>query len=146
VKITITHARYTPRWESLQTIMREATNDPKATLVRISRVDGGADYRKPGIYELGLRQDNGVLLCVLEVTGVGQSRPYDRREDPSNGIASPPLPDDPQLRANLRNYLLPMNSKGIRWELENAIEQGDALRARYCQECLDETLAEELTS
>lgn len=73
MEITITHCRYTPRWDSLQTVIREATNDTSATLTRISRVDGGCDYRKPGVYDLDVRRDNQTILPVkLTVKAVGE--------------------------------------------------------------------------
>lgn len=76
MKITITHCRYTPKWESLQTVIREATNDEKATITRIARKDGKCDYRAPGEYDLDVRQSNQTILPVkLTVVGVGQPDP-----------------------------------------------------------------------
>jgi hypothetical protein len=78
MKIVITNCRHTPKWESLQTIIREATCDEKATITRISRKDRGCDYRAPGEYELDLRQANGTVLPIeLNVVGVGQPDPDD---------------------------------------------------------------------
>ena len=77
MKIVITHCRYTPKWESLQQIIREATNDESATLTRISRKDGGCDYRAPGEYDLDVRRDNQTILPVhLDVRAVGQPDPF----------------------------------------------------------------------
>jgi hypothetical protein len=64
MEITLTHCRYTPSWESLETIIRESTNEPKGSLMRIARKDGGCDYRAPGEYDLGFRLYNGCILGV----------------------------------------------------------------------------------
>ena len=71
MEIAITHCRCTPRWDSLQTIIRESTNDESATLIRINRPDGCCDYRRPGVYELDVLIRNQTILPVkLTVTGV----------------------------------------------------------------------------
>jgi hypothetical protein len=51
MKITITDARHTPKWETLEQAIQEAT-DTNGQLTRINRKDGGVDYRAPGEYEL----------------------------------------------------------------------------------------------
>ena len=65
MKITITNASLTPRWESLQTIIRESTGDESANLIRISRDDNGCDYRKTGAYTLGVRMENDSMMPVM---------------------------------------------------------------------------------
>ena len=73
MKITITHCRYAPRWETLENVVREATNNAKATLIGISRDDGGCDYHSPGTYSLKFRQGNDTVLPVcLTVVAVGK--------------------------------------------------------------------------
>lgn len=76
MEITITHCRYTPKWETLEQVIREATNDESSTLVRINRIsrcDNGCDYRKPGQYDLDVRRDNETILPVkLTVKAVGE--------------------------------------------------------------------------
>jgi len=62
--ITITHCRYAPRWETLQQMIRETTNEPEGLLVRISRIDGGCDYRAIGVYTLDFLQSNGTILPI----------------------------------------------------------------------------------
>ncbi len=69
MEITITHCRYAPKWESLETVLREATNEPHGQLIRVSREDKGCDYRGLGVYNLGFRQTNGVLPIKLTVLG-----------------------------------------------------------------------------
>jgi len=74
MEITITHCRYTPKWETLQTVIREATNDESATLTRIRREDGGCGYREPGVYNLGVRRDNQTILPIkLTIVAVGKT-------------------------------------------------------------------------
>jgi len=71
MKITIDHCRYTPRWETLQTLLRETTNDHKGVVIGISRRDRGCDYRAPGGYDVRFRLFNGCVLTInLEVKGV----------------------------------------------------------------------------
>jgi len=75
MEITITHCRYAPRWETLQAIIRESTNEHDGLLIRISRLDNGCDYRAPGVYNLGFRMKNGCILPItLTVVAVGKSR------------------------------------------------------------------------
>lgn len=52
MEITITNCRHTPRWATLQEVIREVFDDDSALIVRISRPDGGCDYRKHGVYNL----------------------------------------------------------------------------------------------
>ena len=70
MEITITHCRYAPRWDSLLTVIQEATNEP-AELIRISREDKGCNYRSPGVYRLRIRQKSGVLPIKLTVLAGG---------------------------------------------------------------------------
>jgi hypothetical protein len=73
MEITITHCRYTPRWDTLQKAIREATADPSATINRIQRADRSCDYRKPGEYSVHVRRDNDTVLPVkLIVKAVGE--------------------------------------------------------------------------
>jgi hypothetical protein len=73
MRITINHCRYAPRWETINQVIREATNDPKGQLIRISRRDNGCDYRAPGIYDLDFRYGGErrdiVLPIELEIVG-----------------------------------------------------------------------------
>ena len=71
--IVITHCRYAPRWETLETMIREATNEADGRLVRIKRKDNGVDYRAIGVYRLDFRQNNKTILPItLRVVGVGE--------------------------------------------------------------------------
>ena len=73
MEITITHCRYAPKWESLEQVIREATNEPEGRLVKIDRADGRCNYRNPGLYHLRFEQSNNTLLPIrLEVVAVGQ--------------------------------------------------------------------------
>ena len=77
MQITLTHCRYTPKWDSLQTIIREATNDESCEITRISRVDNGCDYRAPGEYELDAKRSNNTILPIrLTVVAVGKEQDY----------------------------------------------------------------------
>jgi len=72
MKIVIEHCRYAPKWDTLEMLLREATNDQSATITRLNRPDGQCGYREPGIYELDLRRDNNTTLAItLEVVAVG---------------------------------------------------------------------------
>ena len=67
--ITITNCRYTPRWDTLQSLIRETTDDEKATITRISRLDRHCGYRDPGEYDLDARLGDGDSLNIrLTVT------------------------------------------------------------------------------
>lgn len=68
MQITIDHCHYTPKWETIQQVIREATNKPNGRLVKIERADGKCDYRQPGTYHLGFEQNNTTILPItLEV-------------------------------------------------------------------------------
>lgn len=72
MEMTITHCRYAPKWETLNTLLREATPQD-GMLVRISRRNRGVDYRAPGVYDLGFLQENGTVLPItLTVQAVGE--------------------------------------------------------------------------
>lgn len=72
MEITITHARYAPRWTMLQDMIRTVTANPSARLIGILRDDGGCDYRAPGGYTVRVDQDNGTILTVkLNIVPVG---------------------------------------------------------------------------
>ena len=67
VKITITHAKYTPKWETLQAMLREAI-DANGVITRISRPDRRSNYRAPGKYAVDFRLKDGTVTPVdLEV-------------------------------------------------------------------------------
>jgi hypothetical protein len=73
MKITITHCRYTPKWSTLQEVIREVTNDESCVISRIQRHDKGCGYRDPGEYELDVRRNNETILPVkLTVVAVRQ--------------------------------------------------------------------------
>ena len=73
MEIVITNCRYAPSWDSLQTVIRDAVNDPEGTIVRITREDNGCGYREPGKYNLsflaGDRQTS--LPILLNIVAVG---------------------------------------------------------------------------
>ena len=76
MRITIEETPYAPKWETLQEIIREATADDSATLVRLNRKDNGCDYLRPGEYELGVRDQYGDVKAVeLNVTGFSPGCP-----------------------------------------------------------------------
>ena len=115
MKITITHCRYTSKWETLQTVIRESLNDEGATITRIHRLDGGCNYRDPGKYELDVRQSNNTILPVeLDVLGVGtfEDRPiktvnvimYDYKKQSVSNMFS--YLDDETGRTMARNKLV----------------------------------------
>ena len=67
VKITITHAKYTPKWETLQAVLREAI-DAQGVITRIARPDRKCNYRAPGKYDVDFRLKDGSVTAVdLEV-------------------------------------------------------------------------------
>ena len=73
MEIVIEHARYAPKWETVQQLLRETTNNTKATITKIDREDKGTDYRKTGVYNIMLDQGNNTALPItLEVVPVGQ--------------------------------------------------------------------------
>jgi len=68
MNITIDNCKYTPRWDTLQTLIREVTDDSKGVMIGINRKDGGCDYRGPGGYMVSFRQSDSSILSVnLEV-------------------------------------------------------------------------------
>ena len=78
MEITITNCQYAPTWESLEQVIKEATNKPEGRLVRISRDDNGVNYRAPGVYSLGFRQSNSdmtILSITLNVVATAARRP-----------------------------------------------------------------------
>ena len=78
MEITITNCQFAPKWESLEQIIKEATNKPQGRLVRISRQDNGCNYRAPGTYSLGFRQSNSdmnILSITLNVVATAARRP-----------------------------------------------------------------------
>ena len=69
MRITIQGTLVAPKWETLQNVIRESMDDDTALLIRIARVDGGANYRSPGLYDLDVLLDDGSMLgIVYEVT------------------------------------------------------------------------------
>lgn len=72
MKIVIEHCRYAPKWETLEALLKETTNNPEARIKSVDREDNGTDYRKPGVYNIGLDQGNQTTLPItLEVVAVG---------------------------------------------------------------------------
>jgi len=67
MNIIINNAKYTPSWELLQTMVRQTMNDETATFTRISRVDGGCNYRAPGEYHVDIRCHSEVVELNLSV-------------------------------------------------------------------------------
>lgn len=70
MRITITEAIRCPDWETIQRVIREATRDQNAILVRIDRDDESCDMWGVGDYTLAVRHSDGrvrtVNLCVDE--------------------------------------------------------------------------------
>ncbi len=57
MEIVIKGARWTPEWETLQSMLIQATGAaPGSKLTRIARPDGKCDYRAPGVYNLTFLQ------------------------------------------------------------------------------------------
>jgi len=52
MEIVIKGAQWTPEWETLQSMLIQATGAASGKLTRISREDGKCDYRAPGVYNL----------------------------------------------------------------------------------------------
>jgi len=52
VTITLTGCVCAPRWEGLEMALKESLDAPRGYLTRISRDDGGCDYRALGTYTL----------------------------------------------------------------------------------------------
>ena len=75
MEITITHCRYAPKWEALQTLIRQVTNEPDGIITTLNRVDKGTDYRKPGVYSIKFRLSSKCLLPItLNVVAVGKKK------------------------------------------------------------------------
>jgi len=71
MKITITNCHQTPKWVTLQTLIRETTNEPKGRLVTIERADQHCDYRQPGSYHLQFEQSDQTRLPIeLEIVAI----------------------------------------------------------------------------
>ena len=67
MSIRIDGARFAPEWETLQNAILQST-DRSGMLTRISRKDGGVDYRAPGDYELlFVCDDSGEVEIDLSV-------------------------------------------------------------------------------
>lgn len=67
MNITIDHCRYTPRWETLEKMIREATAS-KGQLIRIARKDKGCNYRAPGTYEVGYQYEDSRIILPITLT------------------------------------------------------------------------------
>lgn len=75
VSIKIEGVRQTPRWETIDKLLREALvhpdGDKGGRLIRIARLDQRADYRSHGTYQLNFEYiryaTREVELVVLEV-------------------------------------------------------------------------------
>ena len=52
MKITIEGAKQAPSWEQLQKVVCDCLKSKRGQFVRISRKDGGCDYRGLGEYEV----------------------------------------------------------------------------------------------
>lgn len=55
MKIRIEGAQNAPKWETLESIIRESVNDDTGKLIRIARVDGRSNYHGCGEYDLDFR-------------------------------------------------------------------------------------------
>jgi len=62
--IKITDCTLAPKWETLQTMVRESIYDKDAVFTKINRKDSGCNYRSPGEYELELRKSNGTVKKI----------------------------------------------------------------------------------
>ena len=70
MNITFTNCRHTPKWETLQQAIREATDDEIGVITGIRRIDGNCDYRGPGEYDLTFRTANNDILPIkLDIQG-----------------------------------------------------------------------------
>jgi hypothetical protein len=102
VEITITHCRYAPKWESLEKVIREATNEPEGRLVKIDRADGRCNYSKPGLYHLRFEQSNNTLLPIrLEIVAVGEKPESDSERRMKFAMENPELAE--QINIAKRN-------------------------------------------
>lgn len=66
--ITITGCKkHTPKWETIQQVIRETMNidgENNGRLTRISRRDGGTNYRDPGEYDLTFIPNVGDAITI----------------------------------------------------------------------------------
>lgn len=66
MRITISNAKYTPRWEDIQHVISSAL-DTDGVLTRIRRIDGGCNYRAPGRYDLEYFDGRNIVKVEYEV-------------------------------------------------------------------------------
>lgn len=52
MRIDITGAKWSPKWETLQSVVRECLSADKLAFTHIDRVDEGPDYRAPGSFNI----------------------------------------------------------------------------------------------
>lgn len=73
MKVVIEHARFAPKWETLEQLLRETTNNPDATITKIDREDNGVNYSETGVYNIMFKQGNNTSLPIrLEVIPIGK--------------------------------------------------------------------------
>ena len=59
--------KYTPKWETIQQVIRDTTSidgENNGRLTRISRRDGGCNYRLPGKYDLTFIPNVGDAITI----------------------------------------------------------------------------------
>lgn len=68
IRITIEGTRWTPGWETLQTVLRDATGCDTIRFIGIARQDRNCDYRAPGEYRVSyIDQYNDISKLELVV-------------------------------------------------------------------------------
>ena len=67
MRIKIEGAKNAPKWETLQSMIRESINDDAGKLVRIARTDNGCDYHGCGEYDLDFRTATYDIIPVRVV-------------------------------------------------------------------------------
>lgn len=79
MQITITNCRYTPKWTTLDKLIKECTANDRAKIIGIQREDKGCNYRAPGVYSVKIDQgvstpenNDTVSTLTLTVKGVGE--------------------------------------------------------------------------
>lgn len=64
MKITITGAKQTPNWRTLEKVVQQIMQDRKCRISRLVRPDGKYRYHDLGRYEVDCRMSDGSYLCI----------------------------------------------------------------------------------
>ncbi len=67
MKISITGCMYTPKWDSLQTIICECVDDEHGVIVSIAGKDRKTWYRGRGKYDISFRSKGTTIAVELHV-------------------------------------------------------------------------------